>query len=203
MRYDGFLRLLNGKDYRRLTHPTVSTCRKTHQRSRFLRLLQVVGFALLAIFLWVSFNPPEAIAEIRMSEHIPGRLLIQSRHNLRDDGGNYWNVILFKQTEADGNDRVILRLVGFPEVTQFDRSQPLEITARRGEFWVAKDLFADTPPAANVAQYDMKEILPQLPKFGKVRLDFQLSRDRHIEIEVPKSIVLEWKTVIAQGNPRS
>ena len=172
------------------------------QQRREWRLRQAIGCVLLTIVLWVSFNPPAAIAEIRMSEHIPGQLLIQSRHNLRDDGGNYWNAILFKQMQADGGDRVILRLVGFPEVTQFERSQPLEITARRGQFWVAKDLFADTPPAANVAQYDMREILPQLPKFGKVRLDFQLSGDRHVEIAVPKSIVLEWKTVIAQNNPR-
>ena len=170
-------------------------------KSRFA-VRQVIACLLLAIVLWVSFNPPAAIAEIRMSEHIPGQLLIQSRHNLRDDGGNYWNAILFKQMQADGGDRVILRLVGFPGVTEFERSQPLEITASRGQFWVAKDLFSDTPPAANVAQYDMKEILPQLPKFGKVRLDFQLSGDRRIEIEVPKSIVLEWKTVIADRNPR-
>ena len=175
---------------------------KTDQQRRDLRFRQALGCLLLAIVLWVSFNPPAAIAEIRMSEHIPGQLLIQSRHNLRHDGGNYWNAILFKQIQADGSDRVILRLVGFPEVTEFERSQPLEITASRGQFWVAKDLFSDTPPAANVAQYDMKEILPQLPKFGKVRLDFQLSGDRRIEIEVPKSIVLEWKTVIADRNPR-
>lgn len=172
------------------------------QRSRYLWLYQVFGYVFLSLILFVSFNPPAAIAEIRMSEHIPGQLLIQSRHNLRDDGGNYWNAILFKQIQADSSDRVILRLVGFPGVTEFERSQPLEITASRGQFWVAKDLFSDTPPAANVAQYDMKEILPQLPKFGKVRLDFQLSGDRRIEIEVPKSIVLEWKTVIADRDSR-
>ncbi|MBE9041943.1 DUF3122 domain-containing protein [Oscillatoriales cyanobacterium LEGE 11467] len=175
---------------------------KTQPQKQKIRWQKIIGLALLFVILYFSINPPSAFAEIRMSEHTPGRLLIQSRHNLKDNQENAWNAILFKQAEIDGRDNVILRLVGFPGIIEFNRSHPLEITTHRGEFWATKDLFSDTPPAANVAQYDMKEILPQLPKFGKVRLDFQLSGDRHIEIDVPKSIVGEWKTVIADRNPR-
>ncbi|MDY6939250.1 MAG: DUF3122 domain-containing protein [Cyanobacteriota bacterium] len=137
-----------------------------------------------------------------MSEHTPGRLLIQSRHNLKDNQGNAWNSILFKQAEIDGSDKVILRLVGFPGVTKFERSQPLEIATRRGQIWVTNDLFAKEPPAENVAQYDMKEILPQLPNFTRLRLSFRLMDDRLIKIDVPRAIVLEWKTVIADGQFR-
>jgi hypothetical protein len=107
-------------------------------------------------------------------------------------------VVLFKRIKADGSTTINLRLVGFPGTTEFAHPQPLKITTNKGEVLAAEDLFAQNAPATNVGQYDLQNILPQLPTAGSVHLSLIMSDHRAIDLPIPAEVMLEWQTLAAK-----
>ncbi|AFY78148.1 Protein of unknown function (DUF3122) [Pleurocapsa sp. PCC 7327] len=161
--------------------------------------LVLLGTLILLLLLGLGiFSVLPAAAAIRQMEEAPGQILQQSRHTLRDEKGNAWQVVLFKRVKADGSTTVNLRLVGFPGTVAFAHPQPLKITTNQGEILVAEDLFAQKAPAPNVGQYDLKNILPQLPIAGAVHLSLVMNDDRAIDLSIPAEVTLEWQTIAAQ-----
>ncbi|HEY9862697.1 MAG TPA: DUF3122 domain-containing protein, partial [Candidatus Obscuribacterales bacterium] len=75
--------------------------------------------------------------------------------------------------------------------------QGLEIMTSQGRLFQAEDQFAKKSPAANVAEYNLKEILPQLPSTEKVKLHLPLEGQQHTLI-LPAPIILEWQELIKQ-----
>ncbi|MGK7876054.1 MAG: DUF3122 domain-containing protein [Xenococcaceae cyanobacterium] len=167
---------------------------------QFFSWLLLAGVLVLLILIGLgSFTTPPAAASIRQMEEAPGQMLYQSRHTLRDDGGNSWQVVLFKRVKPDGSTSVNLRLVDFPGTAEFAHPQPLTITTNIGEVFKAEDMFATKAPAANVGQYDIKDILPRLPTDLPVRLLLPLKSNQSVEMQVPSVVVLEWQTVAGEG----
>ncbi|PPS43296.1 DUF3122 domain-containing protein [Chroococcidiopsis sp. TS-821] len=166
---------------------------------RFLQTLLwllLLGIWTTIIFLGLgTFISQPVLAEINRIE-APGEILYRSQQRLQDSSGNSWQVILFKQVQSGQAPLVNLRLVGFPGVAELIHPHPLQITTSTGEILTANDVFLVEAPAPTIGQYDVKNILPQLPA-ESLQLSLPLAGDRSIDISVPQFVVQEWQEVAA------
>ena len=166
-------------------------------RQLFSRVI-LLGALVLFLFLgWGAIATRPAAAEIRQIEEAPGVLLYKSLHSLRDRAGNPWQVVLFERVKAGEVASVNLRLVGFPGLAAFSHPAALTLKTATGKIFKAEDMFAETAPAANVGQYDVKDILLQLPATEQLRLYLPTLASR-TDLPVPPPVVLEWQTLISQ-----
>lgn len=158
--------------------------------SNFILILTLC-VALLIGFSTFSSEPAAALVE--KEYEAPGQVLYKSRHSLRDRSGNSWQLIFFKRYQDDNLSSISLRVVGFPGVVEVAYPQPLQITTSSGEF-SAQDMFAAESPAPNVGQYDLQEILPQLPTTSSIRLLIPNQKTGY-PVRIPGSLVLEWQSL--------
>jgi len=172
------------------------------QRSLYQNILQTVLWLLLLgiwtiiIFLSIGTFTSQPVLAIVNQIEAPGEILYRSQQRLTDSSGNSWQVILFKQVQSGQAALINLRLVGFPGVTELVHPQSLRITTPTGDTLTANDVFLDEAPAPTIAQYDFKDILPNLP-IESLKLSLPLVGDRFINISVPRFIVQEWQEVAA------
>jgi len=135
------------------------------------------------------------IAVVTKIEETSGEVLYRSQTKLDDNLGKVWQVVLFKRAYPGEKSNINLRLVGFPGSVELIHPQPLRITSKTGQTWNASDIFLDEAPAPTIGQYDLTEILPQLPT-EVVTLAIPLPGDKSINISVPIKVVKEWKLLI-------
>lgn len=157
-----------------------------------------LGILTISIYIFLSsVNLPSqmVIADVNKLEAAPGEILYRSQKKLDDQSGNVWQVVLFKQVYPGQGQTVNLRLVGFPDSAELFHPQPLKITTATGKVFTAADIFLDDAPAPTIGQYNLKDILPQLPREPLI-LSIPLPGDRFINISVPKSVVQEWQLVM-------
>lgn len=164
---------------------------------RIWKLLCSAVVLLIWMSLWV-ISPP-AIASIRTIEEAPGQILVQSRHTLRDNGGNSWQVVLFKRVKNGALANINLRLVGFPGAAEFAPGKPLQILTGEGKIFTAVDSFSGKSPAPNVGEYLLEDILPQLPINSSLRLLLPLAGEKTAQLEIPLPVVLEWQNIAASN----
>jgi hypothetical protein len=146
------------------------------------------------MFLGLNFTSSQpAYSLLRQIEESPGQVLFQSRNSLRDNMGNAWQVVLFKRVKTGEIKDLHLRLVGFPEKTQFLHPEDLKLTTSTGEVFLADDLFPTKSPAPNVGEYEIKDILSNLSQSDSLALSLPL--DQKVTISIPVSVVLEWLTL--------
>ncbi|NER35264.1 MAG: DUF3122 domain-containing protein [Oscillatoria sp. SIO1A7] len=160
--------------------------------SRFVLL----GVLVLSLFLGLgAIATRPAAAAIGQIQEAPDLFLYKSLYSLRDRAGNSWQVVLFKQVKGGQVASVNLRLVGFPGLAKFSHPAALTIKTATGKLFKAEDMFAETAPAANVGQYDVKDILLQLPATEQLRLYLPTVKTS-AELPVPPPVVLEWQTIV-------
>ncbi|MEC4983858.1 MAG: DUF3122 domain-containing protein [Oscillatoria sp. PMC 1068.18] len=157
-----------------------------------LILSLVLSLMLLLGWSWASSEP--AWAAIRQQEEAPGQMLYQSRHTLRDDRGQAWQLILFKRVKNATVAELSLRLVGFPGVAEFTHPQALTLRSSDGKSFLGGDRFAAVSPAANVGEYDLQEILPQLAQTQSIKLILPIKSASH-QIKIPFPVLLEWREI--------
>lgn len=157
------------------------------------RFLLLCGLILLSFCIPVNLICPSAIAVLREYQDAPGVTRYQSQHSLRDATGYAWQVVLFKQFPPDRSPQFILRLVGFPGIVDIAHPQPLEITTSSSKLLTATDLFATESPAPNVAQYNVTDVITQLPQNTFLKLSIPLVKNKNISLKLPTSIVIEWQ----------
>lgn len=164
------------------------------------------GLLLLGAIVWIVllgmgwFNPPPAAAAIRQLEEASGQMVYQSWRSLKDQHGNVWRAIAFKQTQPDGTASFELRLVGFPGIVEIDRAQPLTLTNSMGKTFTADDdssqIFVDpSRPEPHVAQYNLKPLLAQLPPEVPLKLTLPMVNSEPSTLSVPPALIQEWQTV--------
>jgi Protein of unknown function (DUF3122) len=166
------------------------------------RLLVVL---MLSIALFFGICRP-AIATITQIEEYPGQRLYQSRQNLQDQTGKAWQAIVFKRIDPEGTNTVSLRLISFPGVMEFDHNQPLTLLTSLRKTLTANDISnnisQDNAPPPNVAEYDIKAVLPQLNVGLKVEKPIQLTLPvtigSAIKLEIPSTVIQEWQTLSAR-----
>jgi hypothetical protein len=163
-------------------------------RSNLSTLLRLVllGITVLCLLIISIGTPAPAWGMLRQQQEAPGETLYQSRHSLRDETQQTWQVVLFKRMKEGTLEEVNLRLVGFPKTTEFIHPQGLTLRTQAGEVFQGRDCFAKSAPAPNVGQYDMQEILPKLSQARELELTLPLSSSlRHLKVPFP--ILLEWQ----------
>ncbi|AFZ00189.1 DUF3122 domain-containing protein [Calothrix sp. PCC 6303] len=157
---------------------------------------------LLAAWLCVLVlvcSPLPAVAAVTQIEEYPGQMLYQSRQTLQDQTGNSWQAIAFKRIHPEGSAIVSLRLVGFADEVKFDHTQPLALTTSMGQTLTAKDISSEisqnTPTPPNVAEYDIKSVLPQLQAEIPLHLTLPMVTGSAIELQIPSTAIEEWQAV--------
>ncbi|AFY37702.1 hypothetical protein Lepto7376_1350 [[Leptolyngbya] sp. PCC 7376] len=163
------------------------------QRLSLKQILIIISLSLLLLFSSFAWVSP-SYASIRQQEEKPGQILYQSRHSIRDNQGHTWQVILFKRVKDGEVKQVDLRLSGYPDQTIFLHPADLEITHGDRPQLLAPDQFAAEAPAPNVGQFDLSEILPQLPTNGTVKLNLPLNNP--VTIKIPIAVLLEWQLIM-------
>ena len=88
-----------------------------------------------------------------------------------------------------------LRLVAFPGAVELAHPQALKITSRVGKVFLAADIFAAESPAPNVGEYDLKEILLNLPANQSATLTLPLEKEQTLSLSLPAPVILEWQTI--------
>jgi hypothetical protein len=158
--------------------------------------------AVLLCVLLIIGSPLPAFATVTQIEEYPGQMLYQSRQNLQDQTGKSWQAIAFKRIHPEGSASISLRLVGFPGAVELDHSQPLTLSTSMGKTLTAKDISSeisqDTPTQANVAEYDIKSVLPQLQSELPLHLTLPVVTGSVIELQIPFTAIQEWQTISAR-----
>ena len=167
--------------------------------AQFLLLASIA----LTVFLGLGIGTtPDAVAAIRQLEEAPRQTVYQSRQTLKDQHGNSWQAIAFKRVSPNDKTSFELRLVGFPDVVEIDRSKPLLLTNSIGEVLTANDnssiIFSDlSVPESNVGEYDLQPLLAQLQPEVSLSLTLPTIGGESIQLSVPPSFVQEWQTLSA------
>ncbi|ALB42591.1 MULTISPECIES: DUF3122 domain-containing protein [Nostocales] len=170
-----------------------------HIQQIFKRIL-LVGILTTFIFLGLAnLSSGKVIAAVTQIGNPPEEIIYRSQVKLDDQSGKVWQVVLFKQVYSDQPSNINLRLVGFPSVGELIHPQPLKITSTTGKVWNAADVFLEEAPAPTVGQYDLTEILPQLPP-ESLTLSIPLPSTNFINIAVPIHVVKEWQSLISTEN---
>jgi hypothetical protein len=159
------------------------------------RLLLAV---MLSIGLLLGISQP-AFATITQLEEYPGQMLYQSRQTLQDQTGQSWQAIAFTRIYPAGNATISLRLVGFPGAVALDHRQPLTLTTALGRSLTARDISSEisqsSPTLANVAEYDIKSVLPQLKSESPLHLTLPVVNGAAIALTIPPVAIAEWQTI--------
>ncbi len=162
-----------------------------------MKKILIVIFVLIASF--TSFTLP---AQALLREHHQSKdvLIYHAQHSIKDRKQRAWQIILFPETHSKSATKYYLRLVGFPELVDFIHPQPLEIITSSGKILIAKDVFASENPATNVGQYDLTEILPELPTKGSLKLicpaistGNSSQQEQAIALSISASMLTEWQ----------
>ncbi len=159
--------------------------------------LILLGIITVYIFLgWASLTSQQVIAAVMQLEEAPGEVLYRSQQKLNDELGNPWRVVMFKRVHANGSQisAINLRLVGFPGSQELFHPLPLKIITDTGKVLTAPDIFVEEAPAPTIAQYDFKNILPQLPTTALV-IGIPLGAERFLNLSIPQNVVQEWQEV--------
>ncbi len=155
--------------------------------------LGIICLVLIALGFNLFFvNSAQAL--IRKQQESPETILYQSRHSLRDQRGQSWQVVLFKRVTDHQTKQVHLRLIGFPNQANFEHPQPLEIKPSNTINFHAVDQFSKKAPAPNVGEYDLQNILPELLTYRKLELILPL-KERSQSLTIPYPVILEWQDI--------
>jgi hypothetical protein len=158
--------------------------------------------AVLICILLIVGRPMLAFAAVTQIEEYPGQMLYQSRQNLIDQTGKSWQAIAFKRIHPEGSASISLRLVGFPGAVELDHTQPLTLSTSMGQMFTAKDISSeisqDSPTQGNVAEYDIKPVLPKLQAEIPLHLTLPVVTGSAIELEIPFAAIQEWQTISAR-----
>ncbi|HEY9614087.1 DUF3122 domain-containing protein [Allocoleopsis sp.] len=160
--------------------------------------LRLWGLLLLLLLGQLAFTLEPATAVLRQHQDAPGIMRYHSQQSLRDELGNAWQVILFKQITPGQPTLFNLRLVGFPGIAEVSHPQSLEITTARGQVLTAVDIFPQGAPAPNVGQYNFTDVLNHLHGDDSLTLSIRLKSDQPLTLQIPQSLVVEWQWLASE-----
>ena len=94
---------------------------------------------------------------------------------------------------------VSLRLVGFLGAVELDHTKSLTLTTSMGQTLTAKDVTNEISQGANalanVGEYDIQPVLPQLHSEIPVELTLPMLTGGAIELQIPSIAIQEWQTI--------
>ncbi|MGK7881681.1 MAG: DUF3122 domain-containing protein [Crocosphaera sp.] len=155
---------------------------------------------LLGLMCLLFIQPASAV--IRESKIPPDILLYKSIQTWRDQAKNPWQLIFYKEIRGNNQPTINLRLVGFPDLFEFEHPQPLIIKVNDNFTVKVPDIFASDKEAfsPNTGQYDFQPILESLETNSFWLLELPLKDCESSTIKVPYFILEEWKEIILMDN---
>ena len=151
--------------------------------------------SLLLSFLMVLFvlAPIEVSAEIAETE-INSEMINASSEFLRDLDYETWQLVAYKSSSLD--NKLILRVIGYPGNLRIDHPTDLRVDSGRKEWYLNDktllniDLANDTRQAA--AEFDLDGLIKNIDKNRPLRLSLS---GVFSELPVPPFVVKEWRSL--------
>ena len=154
----------------------------------------LTGIFSLTLIISFIFNPLKVYAEIAETE-INGQLINASSEFLRDLDFETWQLVAYKSPLFE--DKLILRVIGYPGNLRIDHPTGLKIESGRKQ-WLLEDktllnleLANDSRQAA--AEFDLNELILNIDKNRPLRLSLS---GVFSELPVPPFVVKEWRSLI-------
>ena len=155
---------------------------------KILILLIVVPFLLV---------PQKSYAEVAETE-INGGLVNASTEFLRDLDYETWQLVVYKS--PNNNEKLVLRVIGYPGNLRIDHPLPLDVESGRKKWKLEDitllniDLAEDRRQAA--AEFDLDNLLQDITQNRPLRLSLQ---GVFSELPVPPFLVKEWRSLRIQS----
>ncbi|MDH6061437.1 DUF3122 domain-containing protein [Chrysosporum bergii ANA360D] len=165
----------------------------SHLKRKFWQYCQCWALFIVVALSFGGWDVQSAQAVLRQHHDAPGVLRYHSQVSIKDEKGYSWQVVLFKQNYNLPIQELKLRLVGFPGVVEVAHPQTLEIETVSGKLLAASDVYALAAPAPNVGEYDLTNILPQLPTTDALKLYLPIKGGKTLILKIPNNVVTEWQ----------
>ena len=143
------------------------------------------------------FIPVKAYAEVAETE-INGGLIEASTEFLRDLDYETWQLVVYKSPK--NNEKLVLRVIGYPGNLRIDHPLPLDVESGRKQ-WQLDDitllnteLAEDSRQAA--AEFDLENLLQDISQNRPLRLSLT---GVFSELPVPPFLVKEWRALRTQS----
>ena len=151
------------------------------------------GIFPLILLLLLFFNPIKVQAEIAKTE-INGDLINASSEFLRDLDFETWQLVAYKSPLFE--DKLILRVIGYPGNLRIDHPTPLRVESGR-KMWLLDDKTLLNLELANdgrqaAAEFDLDELIQNIDKNRPLRLSLS---GVFSELPVPPFLVKEWRSL--------
>ncbi len=149
------------------------------------------------VILPLLFAPLKSYAEVAETQ-INGALINASTEFLRDLDYETWQLVAYKSQNND--EKLVLRVIGYPGNLRIDHPLPLDIESGRKK-WKLDDitllnteLAEDSRQAA--AEFDLETLLQDISQNRPLRLSLQ---GVFSELPVPPFLVKEWRSLRTQS----
>ena len=151
------------------------------------------GLISFAILICLVFNPLKTNAEIAETE-INGELMNASSEFLRDLDFETWQLVAYKSPLFE--DKLILRVIGYPGNLRIDHPTNLQVYSGRKE-WLLSDKTLLNSELANdgrqaAAEFDLNELINNIDKNRPLRLSLS---GVFSELPIPPFVVKEWRSL--------
>ena len=147
----------------------------------------------LLLILSFIFNPLKVSAEVGETE-INGKSINASSEFLRDLDFETWQLVAYKSPFFE--DKLILRVIGYPGNLRIDHPTGLRVESGRKE-WILEDKTLLNVELANdgrqaAAEFDLDELIQNIDKNRPLRLSLS---GVFSELPVPPFVVKEWRSL--------
>ena len=164
--------------------------KKITKSNKNIFLKRILPLLLLLSFI---FNPLKVSAEVGEKE-INGALMNTSSEFLRDLDFETWQLVAYKSSFFE--DKLILRVVGYPGNLRIDHPTDLRVESGRKQ-WFLDDKTLLNVELANdgrqaAAEFDLDELIKNLDKNRPLRLSLP---GVFSELPVPPFVVKEWRSI--------
>ena len=166
---------------------------KTMKISKLNKSIFFNGFLAFVILISLVFKPIKVFAEIAETE-INGELMNASSEFLRDLDFETWQLVAYKSPFFE--DRLILRVIGYPGNLRIDHPTSLQVDSGRKQ-WLLTDKTLLNVDLANdgrqaAAEFDLNELINSIDKNRPLRLSLS---GVFSDLPVPPFVVKEWRSL--------
>ena len=149
---------------------------------------------LLSLLVVLSFFAPTQVSAELAETEINGGIINASSEFLRDLDYETWQLVAYNS--PINNDKLILRVIGYPGSLRIDHPLSLRVQSGRKEWLLADktllndELSKDRRQAA--AEFDLAQLIEDLSQNRPLRLSLD---GVFSELPVPPFLVKEWRSL--------
>ena len=153
----------------------------------------VKSVLLMLLMISFLFAPMKVLAELAETE-INSEMMNASSEFLRDLDYETWQLVAYKSPLND--DKLVLRIIGYPGSLRIDHPLDLKVDSGRKEWYLADktlindELVKDSRQAA--AEFDLEQLIQDISQNRPLRMSLD---GVFSELPVPPFLVKEWRSL--------